>query len=296
MLAQEDDDKNKRAIYYLSKRFHNYETRYTPIEKSCFALVWAVQKLRHIVLPFQIWVVARIDLLKYLFEKPALSGRLSRWLILLAKFDLKYMARKTIKGSVMSDFCTKNPIEGEEGKEDFPDEDILDVKLRTWRMYFDGVVNQYGNGIWILLITLKGFHMPLAIKLNFEATNNMAKYEACIVGMEAFRELGVKEAKVFGDSTLVIAQTQKLWKVKEEHLKPYQQYLEDLTKTFDKIEHTIIPRTQNQFADALTTLVSMVEILKGVRTCPLEIEQSYEEVHKRKIKASVMAIEDEEVP
>ena len=84
--------------------------------------------------------------------------------------------------------------------------------------------------------------------------------------------------------------------MKEEHLKPYQQYLEDLTKTFDKIEHTIIPRTQNQFADALTTLVSMVEILKGVRTCPLEIEQSYEEVHKRKIEASVMTIEEEEVP
>ena len=70
----------------------------------------------------------------------------------------------------------------------------------------------------------------------------MAKYEACIVGIEALRELGVNEAEVFGDSTLVIAQMQKLWKVKEEHLKPYQQYLEDLTKTFDKIEYTIIPR------------------------------------------------------
>ena len=45
-----------------------------------------------------------MDPLKYLFEKPALSGRLSRWLILLAKFDLKYMAWKTIKGSIMSDF------------------------------------------------------------------------------------------------------------------------------------------------------------------------------------------------
>ena len=78
MLAQEDDDKNERAIYYLSKRFHEYETRYTTIEKSCFALVWAKQKLRHIILPFQIWVVARMDPLKYLFEKPTLSGRLSR--------------------------------------------------------------------------------------------------------------------------------------------------------------------------------------------------------------------------
>ena len=53
--------------------------------------------------------------------------------------------------------------------------------------------------------------------------------------MEALQDLGVTEAEVFGDSTLVIAQAQKLWKVKEEHLKSYQQYLEGLTKIFDKI-------------------------------------------------------------
>ena len=87
---------------------------------------------------------------------------------------------------------------------------------------------------------------------------------------------------------------QNLWKVKEEHLKPYQQYLEDLTKTFDKIEYIIIPRTQNQFVDALTTLASMVKILEGVWTQPLKIEQSYEELHKRKTEASVMAIKEEE--
>ena len=71
-------------------------------------------------------------------------------------------------------------------------------------MYFNGVVNQYGNGIKVLLITLEGSHIPLAVKLNFEATNNMAKYEACIARMEALQELEVKEVEVFGDSTLVI--------------------------------------------------------------------------------------------
>ena len=40
----------------------------------------------------------------------------------------------------------------------------------------------------------------------------------------------------------------------------------------------------------------MVEILEGVWTRPLEIEQSYEEVHKRKTEASLMAIMEEEVP
>ncbi|XP_075633454.1 uncharacterized protein LOC142605913 [Castanea sativa] len=56
-----------------------------------------------------------MDPLKYLFEKFSLSGRLSRWLILLVKFDLKYVARKTIKRSVVSDFCAENPIKGEDG-------------------------------------------------------------------------------------------------------------------------------------------------------------------------------------
>ena len=71
-----------------------------------------------------------MDPLKYLLEKPTLSGRLSRWLILLVEFDLKYVVRKTIKESIVSDFYAENPIEGEDGKEDFPDgvrnmEDVL---------------------------------------------------------------------------------------------------------------------------------------------------------------------------
>jgi len=36
----------------------------------------------------------------------------------------------------MSDFYAKSPIEGESGKEDFLDKDILDIKLGAWRMYF----------------------------------------------------------------------------------------------------------------------------------------------------------------
>ena len=76
----------------------------------------------------------------------------------------------------MSNFYTENPIEGEDGKEDFPDGDILDIELGTWKMYFDRAINQYGNGIGILLITPKGSYIPLAIKLNLEETNNMAEY------------------------------------------------------------------------------------------------------------------------
>ena len=72
--------------------------------------------------------------------------------------------------------------------------------------------------------------------------------------------------------------------------------MDDLTETFDRIEYTIIPRAQNQFADALPTLTSMVEILEEVWTWPLEIEQSYELVHKGKVESSIFIIQEEEVP
>ena len=78
---------------------------------------------------FLVWIVAKMDPLKYLFEKLALSGRLSRRLILLVDFNLKYVDRKTFKGSVVSDFCAKNPLKGEGSRKDFPNEGILDIEL-----------------------------------------------------------------------------------------------------------------------------------------------------------------------
>lgn len=50
-----------------------------------------------------------------------------------------------------------------------------------------------------MLITLDKSHIPMVVKLNFEATNNMTEYQACITGIEALQELGAKEAEVYGD-------------------------------------------------------------------------------------------------
>ena len=72
----------------------------------------------HATIPSRI--VARMDPLKYLFEKLVLSGRLSRWLILLIEFDLKYVAKKTIKRSTALDFCAENLIKGESGGKKLP--------------------------------------------------------------------------------------------------------------------------------------------------------------------------------
>jgi len=65
---------------------------------------------------------------------------------------------------------------------------------------------------------------PLAVKLGFEATNNIAEYEACILALEAALELGIKELEVFGDSALIICQIKGEWKLEMRsccHTRPF---------------------------------------------------------------------------
>ena len=72
MLAQLDDSGKERAIYYLSKRMLDYETRYVMIEHYCLALVWATRRLRHYMTEYSMHLISRLDPLRYLFDKPAL--------------------------------------------------------------------------------------------------------------------------------------------------------------------------------------------------------------------------------
>ena len=104
--------------------------------------------------------------IKYLFEKPALTGRLARWVRVLSEFDLKYVTRKSVKGRAVAEFLADHPVEGDDAAEYlFPDEAILHVEDETWTMYFDGASNQYGYGIGVLLIAPDNSRIPLAFKL-----------------------------------------------------------------------------------------------------------------------------------
>ena len=42
-----------------------------------------------------------MDPIKYIFEKPALFGRIARWQMILTEYDIQYTTQKEIKGSVL---------------------------------------------------------------------------------------------------------------------------------------------------------------------------------------------------
>ncbi|WJZ84509.1 hypothetical protein VitviT2T_004109 [Vitis vinifera] len=278
MLAQLDDSGKDRAIYYLSKRMLDYETRYVMIECYCLALVWATRRLRHYMTEYSVHLISRLDPLRYLFDKPALVGRLMRWLVLLIEFDIYYVTQKSIRGSIMVDHLASLPVfDGRAIDDDFPDEDVAVVtSLSGWRMYFDGAANHSRYGIDVLLISPHGDHIPKSVRLAFSdrhpATNNIVEYEACILGLETALELGIRQMEVFGDSNLVLRQIQGKWKTRDVKLRPYHAYLELLVGRFDDLRYTHLPRVQNQFADALATLTSMIDIPVDTTICHLLIE------------------------
>ncbi|XP_031405692.1 uncharacterized protein LOC116214426 [Punica granatum] len=278
MLGQEDEStRAEHAIYYLSKKFTEGESNYPEIEKMCCALMWVMQRLRQYTLYHTIRLLSKADPLKYLLGRPSSMRNIAKWHCQLTEYDIEYVPRTSVKGQAIADHLAEFPIEDDTPiNSDFPDEGILRVDEEedgtAWKMYFDGAVNSTGSGIGAVLISPDGRYYPIAAKVNFLCTNNVAEYETCILGLQAAIDFKVKELEVFGDSMLTIFQTLGQWKTKDAKLVPYHEYLEELAENFEKISFTYTPRIKNQFADALATLASMVSITKENLIEPLEIE------------------------
>ena len=209
MLAQLGDSGKERAIYYPSKRMLEYKCRYIMIECLCLALVWATRRLRHYVIEYSILLVSLLDPLMYLFDRPVLTGKLMRWLVLLTEFDIQYVTHKSVKRSIVADHLASLPVSYDKPiDDDFPDEQFVFVtSIAGWWLYFDGVANQTGFGIGILLISPQGDHIPRSARLTFsdhhQLTNNIVEYEACITCLETALDLGGRQLEIHGDSNLV---------------------------------------------------------------------------------------------
>ena len=206
-------------------------------------------------------LISKMDPIKYIFEKPALSGRIARWQMLLSEYDIEYHTQKAIKGSILADHLAHQPIDDYQSiKFDFPDEDVMYLKAKDceeplpeegpdpeshWGLIFDGAMNSYGNGIGAIIVTPRGTHIPFTARLKFDCTNNMAEYEACIMGLEEAVDLRIKILDIYGDSALVINQIKGEWETRHPGLIPYRDYARRLLTFFNKVELHHIPRDEN---------------------------------------------------
>ena len=112
--------------------------------------------MKQYMLSYTTWLVSKMDLVKYIFKKPALTGRIARWQVLLLEFDIVYVTQKAVKGSTLADYLPQQPISDYQPMHlEFPDEDIMalfeeeseDEDKEKWIIWFDGASNALGHGI-----------------------------------------------------------------------------------------------------------------------------------------------------
>ncbi|XP_060210577.1 uncharacterized protein LOC132637515 [Lycium barbarum] len=107
----------------------------------------------------------------------------------------------------------------------------------------------------------------------------MAEYEACILGLRIALDMDINELLLIEDSVFLIHQVQGKWDTKNENILPYVNLAQRLHKKFKKIEFRHTLRAQNEFADALATIASMIQHPESNHIDPLRI--SLKEEHAR---------------
>ena len=60
----------------------------------------------------------------------------------------------------------------------------------SWRVYVDGVANQKGSRIGLVLVSPKKIIIEKLLRLDFLATNNEADYEALLMGIAMVQRIG----------------------------------------------------------------------------------------------------------
>ena len=141
--------------------------------------------------------------LKSVLRNTDYTGRVAKWGTILWAFDIKYMPRTSVKGQVLVDLVAEFaecPEEVEMGDEAM-DEGLVDVAsiqgLPPWKLYIDGVANQRGSGVGLVLVSPEKIIIEKSLRLNFSATNNEAEYEALLKGMVIVQKMGGKAVRVF---------------------------------------------------------------------------------------------------
>ena len=83
------------------------------------------------------------------------------------------------------------------------------------------------------------------------ATNNVAEYEALLMGLEALFQLGKRRIRVQSDSQLLVRQLNGEYRVKDEKLKVLFQRAVTLLRQFEVYRILHVPREMNKLADRL---------------------------------------------
>lgn len=195
VLAQDDENDVKRAIYYLSRILNNVETRYNVIEKLCLCLYFLSTKLKHYTNLVDVYVYSHFDVIKHMLSKPILHSRIWKWALTLIEYSLTYYPLKAIKGQIVTKFIVDHIVV--EAIESY-------VEERPLKLYFDGSRHKDETGVGVFIIVPEDIPTKFEFRVESLCSNNEVEYEALIIGLQILLDLGENDVEIKGNSKLVV--------------------------------------------------------------------------------------------
>ncbi|GAU12961.1 hypothetical protein TSUD_191520 [Trifolium subterraneum] len=116
-------------------------------------------------------------------------GRMLKWSLEFAEFDISFESRKALKVQVLADFVAEMTTS-------------MTSEKNKWTIFVDGSSNSQGSEADIILENGDGVLIEVSLGLSFPTTNNQAEYEAFLAGLRLAENMGAEEIKIFTDSQL----------------------------------------------------------------------------------------------
>ena len=98
-------------------------------------------QIETLLLSAECTVICKDDVVRYMLSMPIMSGRIGKWILALAEFDLRYESAKAVKGQIMADFVTQHCGV------------VNALEIVPWTLFFDGSTFGRGVGIGVVLIS-----------------------------------------------------------------------------------------------------------------------------------------------
>ena len=202
------DNRVQQPVYYVSKSLHVAEIRYLQLEKAILAVVYGTRKLLHYFQAHTVVVLTQLPL-KAIFRSADYTRRITKWGIVLGAFDIKYMPCTSVKGQVLADFVAEfiePALEEISTTQNMDRKSVGTIFLQEpliWKVYVDGVANQRGFGVGLVLVSFEKLTIEKSLRLGFSAINNEAEYKALLEGISMVQKMGRGEGhkNIFGLKT-----------------------------------------------------------------------------------------------
>jgi ribonuclease HI len=239
---QEGQIKKEAPVYFVSEVLSPSKKNYTELEKVLYAVLMASRKLLHYFQAYHI-IVPSSQPLKDIMRNREATSRIGKWAVELNEFTIDYVHRSSIQSQALADFIADWTLVAQD------EEAIKDVE--AWMVFCDGSWGTFDVGAAAILIAPSKVRTCYAIKLDFSCTNNIAEYEALLLGLRKLKAMGIRRAILKTDSQVISGHVDKSSKARDPKLEKYLDAVQRLEASFEDFYVKNIPMGENEHADLL---------------------------------------------